>query len=178
MAGSVTEPIAAVSALEEPEMPENSMVASTTTRPRPPRIPPTNTVASATMRRAMPPCPMMAPDRMNSGMARSGNESMWARVLNAYAAPSMPAHIRRKRATSSDQLSGMLRMYRKTTWANSTSAIATRMAQRVASRPRSSSAPRVRRHRPASRGAIACESDAADARVARLFEACPAASTR
>ena len=79
IAGRATEPIAAVFALGEPEMPENSIVDRMTTRPRPPGKRPTNCIARSTIRRAMPPCEMSEPARTNSGTASSGKESRPAR---------------------------------------------------------------------------------------------------
>ncbi len=79
IAGRATEPMAAVFALGEPEMPENSIVDRMTTRPRPPGRRPTNCIARSTIRRAMPPCEMSAPASTNSGTASSGKESRPAR---------------------------------------------------------------------------------------------------
>ena len=68
--GIITEPIAEVSATDEPDMPLRSVVASTLTTESPPRtrINPTSTSANATMRRAMPPSAMMAPASTKNGM--------------------------------------------------------------------------------------------------------------
>ena len=75
MAGIATEPIAAVLALGDPEIPENKHVDTMTMSARPPGIRPTKTIAMSTIRRAMPPCDISDPARTNSGMANSGNES-------------------------------------------------------------------------------------------------------
>ena len=53
--GIITEPIDAVSATDEPEMQPNSVLASTLTSARPPRIAPTKTRARLMRRIAMPP---------------------------------------------------------------------------------------------------------------------------
>jgi hypothetical protein len=55
MAGSAMEPIAAVFAAGEPEIPENIMTERITTSPSPPGRRPTKSIAISTIRRAMPP---------------------------------------------------------------------------------------------------------------------------
>ena len=79
MAGSATEPIAAVLALGEPEIPEKNNVEKITISASPPGMRPTNTSAMSMMRRAMPPCDINVPASTNSGMASNGNESRPAR---------------------------------------------------------------------------------------------------
>ena len=81
MAGSAMEPIAAVFALGEPEMPENSITERMTTSPSPPGRRPTKSIAISTMRRAMPPCEINVPASTKSGTANSGNESRPARYF-------------------------------------------------------------------------------------------------
>ena len=81
------EPMAAVSAAEEPDSPENIMVDSTTTIPRPPRMWPTSTLASWISRMDMPPVSMRPPARMKKGTASSGKESspvniLWATMVS------------------------------------------------------------------------------------------------
>ena len=68
--GIITEPIADVSATDEPEMPLMIVVARMLTCDRPPRIrvKPTTTAAKSTSRRAMPPSAMMAPASTKNGM--------------------------------------------------------------------------------------------------------------
>ncbi len=53
--GIAIEPIAAVFAAGEPEMPENIITETTTTSPSPPGRRPTKSIAISTIRRAMPP---------------------------------------------------------------------------------------------------------------------------
>ncbi len=68
-----TEPIDAVSATAEPEMPAKKVEARMLTSESPPRTKPTSTLANATRRRAMPPSAMIAPARTKKGMASSEN---------------------------------------------------------------------------------------------------------
>jgi hypothetical protein len=75
MGGIMVDPMAETSATVEPEMPEKMYSATTTAMERPPRTQPTSAWASRTRRTAMPPVSISAPARMNSGMARSTNES-------------------------------------------------------------------------------------------------------
>ena len=53
--GNAIDPIAAVFAAGEPEIPENIMTARTTTSPNPPGRRPTRSIAISTIRRAIPP---------------------------------------------------------------------------------------------------------------------------
>src|SRR3954471_11743087 len=66
----MTEPIADVSATDEPEMPLMIVVARMLTCDSPPRIrvKPTMTAAKSTSRRAMPPSAMIAPASTKNGM--------------------------------------------------------------------------------------------------------------
>ena len=72
--GSVTFPIAAVSADDEPEMPWKNSEATTMAEPRPPRPRPTVMFATSISRAAMPPSDMIAPAKINRGIVRNGNE--------------------------------------------------------------------------------------------------------
>ncbi len=81
------EPMAAVSAAEEPETPEKKIVATMTTWASPPRMWPTRTLAKRTSRAEIPPVSMKRPARMKKGTARSGKESrpvniFWARIVS------------------------------------------------------------------------------------------------
>ena len=68
--GIITEPIADVSATDDPEMPLMIVVARILTCERPPRmrVNPTTTAAKSTSRLAMPPSAMMAPASTKNGM--------------------------------------------------------------------------------------------------------------
>ena len=68
--GIMTEPIAEVSATDDPEMPLMIVVARMLTCDRPPRIrvKPTMTAAKSTRRRAMPPSAMIAPASTKNGI--------------------------------------------------------------------------------------------------------------
>ena len=76
MDGKRRAPIAEASAIEEPEIPEKNISATTTTKPSPPRICPTRLPARRTSRWEIPPCSISPPARMKSGIARKGNVSM------------------------------------------------------------------------------------------------------
>ena len=67
--GISSEPIAATSAVVEPEMPENRISATTVTCASPPRRCPTMAMARSTRRREIPPVSIKAPARMNKGIA-------------------------------------------------------------------------------------------------------------
>jgi len=75
MAGIATDPIAAVLALGDPEIPDINIVEEITTKPNPPYILPTKTIARSTIRLANPPCDINCPASTNKGIAISGNES-------------------------------------------------------------------------------------------------------
>ena len=62
------------SAMAEPEIPPNSMDASTFTCASPPVICPTHTFAKASRRLDIPPAAMISPIRMKKGIASSENE--------------------------------------------------------------------------------------------------------
>ena len=71
MAGSMTEPIAATSALLDPEMPENTAMATTITTLSPPRTPPQIMSRNATSRLDMPFTPITNPASTKNGIASS-----------------------------------------------------------------------------------------------------------
>ena len=81
MAGIVTEPIAAASAADEPETSEKKIVATITTRPRPPGRWRTRTLARFTSRRPTPPVSRKAPARTKRGTASTGNESSDVKIF-------------------------------------------------------------------------------------------------
>ena len=86
MAGMVTEPMAAASAAEEPEISEKNMVETITTNPSPPLICLTRTLARFTSLNPTPPVSRKDPARIKRGMARSGKESrevniFWGRMI-------------------------------------------------------------------------------------------------
>ena len=83
--GIITEPIAAVSATDEPEMQPNMVEARMLTSARPPRRKPTKTFARLTRREAMPPSAMMPPARMKNGIASSAKSSMPSEVFSMTA---------------------------------------------------------------------------------------------
>ena len=66
----MTEPMAALSAMAEPEMPPKIIEAPTTTMPRPPAMNPKAARAKPMMRRPTPPRLIISPATMNSGIAR------------------------------------------------------------------------------------------------------------
>ena len=68
------EPSAATSATAEPEISAKKSEAEMPTIARPPRMNPTIAEAKAMSRREIPVAFMIAPARMKSGMAMSGNE--------------------------------------------------------------------------------------------------------
>ncbi len=90
----MTEPIAEVSATEEPEIPLRKVVATTFTTDRPPRIrkTPTSTFANATSRRAMPPSAMIAPARTKNGIVSIATLLTPSEILSITASSGMPIH--------------------------------------------------------------------------------------
>ena len=86
MDGIMIEPMAAVSAAEDPETPEKKIVATMTTCASPPRTWPTSTLAKRTSRAEMPPVSMNRPARTKKGTAKSGKES---RPVNSFWAMSV-----------------------------------------------------------------------------------------
>jgi hypothetical protein len=75
MAGSRMDPTAAVSAVEEPEIPAKTIEANTVTMARLPRMNPKQAVEKSTIRRDIPPLSMSAPASINRGIAMIGQES-------------------------------------------------------------------------------------------------------
>src|SRR5436189_6355673 len=75
MAEIVTEPMATVSAVDDPDTPDIMLVATSTTMPRLPLIGPTMAMAKFTSLRDTPPTSISPPARMKSGAEISGNES-------------------------------------------------------------------------------------------------------
>ena len=71
MAGMMTEPVPARSAVDEPIMPPKNMLVSTLTCARPPRSHPTRDRAKSTRRVEMPLAFINVPARTNSGRAMS-----------------------------------------------------------------------------------------------------------
>ena len=90
--GIMTEPTAAVSATEDPEMQPNMVEAMMLTSAMPPRMKPTNTLARLTSRSAMPPTAMMAPHRIKNGIASSEKLLMPPETLSITASSGMPVH--------------------------------------------------------------------------------------
>ena len=72
MPGIRIEPSAATSATAEPEISAKNSEAPMDTCARPPRTQPNSADANAISRREMPEAFMIAPARMNSGIASSG----------------------------------------------------------------------------------------------------------
>jgi hypothetical protein len=81
MAGIMMEPIAAVSAAVDPDIPEKKISDTITTMARPFLKWPTRAVARLTSLREIPPVSIKAPARMNRGMARRGKESQPVKIL-------------------------------------------------------------------------------------------------
>ena len=73
ISGISTDPMEAVSATAEPEMPPKNVEARIFTSDNPPRTKPTSTLAKATRRRDMPPSAIRAPASTKKGMASSEN---------------------------------------------------------------------------------------------------------
>ena len=70
-----SEPIAAVSAIAEPDTPPNIRHDATVTTPSPPGRKPNSTRASSTMRLPTPPCDRSSPAKTKSGTAIRMNGS-------------------------------------------------------------------------------------------------------
>ena len=75
ISGNITDPMAAVFALPDPQIAPKKNVEIVTTIPRPPRIRPKNTSVRSTIRRAIPPYDMIAPAKIKNGMASNVKES-------------------------------------------------------------------------------------------------------
>ena len=67
--GITSEPMAAVSAMADPEMPPNMRQDTTVTTPRPPGRNPKRVRANSTIRLPTPPRDSSSPPKMNSGTA-------------------------------------------------------------------------------------------------------------
>ncbi len=67
--GMTSEPMAAVSAMADPEMPPNMRQDTTVTTPRPPGRKPKRVRANSTIRLPTPPRDKSSPPKMNSGTA-------------------------------------------------------------------------------------------------------------
>ena len=67
--GMISDPIAAVSAIADPEMPPKSRQETTQTTPSPPGMKPKRVAAKATMRLPTPPLESSSPPKMNNGTA-------------------------------------------------------------------------------------------------------------
>ena len=85
MAGIMIDPMAAVSAAVEPEIPEKKISETIETIPRPFLKWPTRALARLTSLSEIPPVSIKAPARMNRGTARRGKEShpvkiFWGRM--------------------------------------------------------------------------------------------------
>src|SRR5258706_2015399 len=70
MPGIITEPMAAVSAVAEPDRSAKNMLATMVTCPMPPRMKPTSACEKSMIRLETPPESMMAPVSMKNGIAR------------------------------------------------------------------------------------------------------------
>ena len=75
MAGITSEPMAAVSAIADPDTPPNIRHDATVTTPRPPGRKPNSARAKSTMRWPTPPSDSISPAKMNSGTAIRMNGS-------------------------------------------------------------------------------------------------------
>ena len=73
--GMISDPMAAVSAIAEPEIPPNSRQETTQTTPSPPGMKPKRVTAKATMRLPTPPLESSSPPKMNNGTAIRRNGS-------------------------------------------------------------------------------------------------------
>src|SRR6266511_1945422 len=91
--GIIVDPIAAASALTEPDRPENSIVEATTLMPSPPGSQPTSIVTKRTNRSAAPERCRISPVRMNIGIARNVNESMPWKTACAEADSGRPSAV-------------------------------------------------------------------------------------
>src|SRR5262245_3427221 len=104
MAEIVTDPMATVSAVEEPETPDIMVVETRTTMPRLPRIDPTSATAKFTSRRETPPYSMRPQARMNKGADVRGKDAntvknRWGTTTVGTPDPIAPSHATTPRAT-------------------------------------------------------------------------------
>ena len=83
--GIITEPIAEVSATDEPEIQPNKVDANMLTKAKPPRIKPTNTLAKLISRFAIPPSAMMPPANTKNGIASKEKSSVPSEILSMMA---------------------------------------------------------------------------------------------
>ena len=90
--GIITEPMAEVSATEEPEMQPNKVDAMMFTRANPPRMKPTNTLAKLIKRLAIPPSAMMPPASTKNGIASSEKSSVPSEILSMIASNGRSIH--------------------------------------------------------------------------------------
>jgi hypothetical protein len=81
MAGIITEPIAAVSAVVEPDIPEKKTSDTIETMPRPFLKWPTRALDRLTSLTEIPPVSIKEPARMNRGMARKVKESEPEKII-------------------------------------------------------------------------------------------------
>src|ERR1700694_5990287 len=93
--GIITDPMAEVSATDDPEMPLRKVVATTLTTDRPPRMRknPTSTLAKATSLRAMPPSAMIAPASTKKGIVSIATLLTPSEILSITASSGMPIHM-------------------------------------------------------------------------------------
>ena len=93
--GIITDPIADVSATEDPEIPDRNVVAMMLTADNPPRTrtTPTRTFANATSRFAMPPSDMIAPASTKNGIVSIATLDTPSEILSITASSGMPIHI-------------------------------------------------------------------------------------
>src|SRR5438132_7271115 len=90
----ITDPIADVSATEDPESPDRNVVAMMLTADNPPRTrtTPTRTFANATRRFAMPPSDMIAPASTKNGMVSIATLLTPSEILSITASSGTPIH--------------------------------------------------------------------------------------
>ena len=91
----MTEPIADVSATDDPEMPLKNVVATMFTADSPPRTRtmPTRTLANATRRFAMPPSAMIAPASTKNGMVSMATLLTPSEILSITASSGTLIHM-------------------------------------------------------------------------------------
>ena len=90
----MTEPIADVSATDDPEMPLKNVVAMMFTADKPPRTrtKPTSTFANATSRFAMPPSAMIAPASTKNGIVSIATLLTPSEIFSITASSGTPIH--------------------------------------------------------------------------------------
>jgi hypothetical protein len=107
MAGIMIEPIAAVSAAVEPEIPEKKISETIETMPKPFLKWPTKARARLTSRREIPPVSIKDPARMKKGTARRGKESEPVKIFWGTMTSGMFPFIRRPRMEANPMLKAM-----------------------------------------------------------------------